>query len=446
MIHGNRTVLRVASSALKRACIVPSAALIVACGASSTDAWDDDDVEPADTTLGGEADVGQVTQPLSTVMGTRPLLVILLQKDANTPLAHDNAWYTQRIFGPGFQNLRDYVSATSKTRFRYSNAGVLSVVDRTNANFLRDSGANQVKGNDATRRRALWLARRALFPFSNFDTNGDGDVTTDELAVLAIDNYSSGSGQNGNPGCWKHPGANVCVDVALAGHQSELVNYFHELSHQYGTIDLYGGPWNAPPCHSRRNTIMSCTAGGGDGSRVYNIDPWHRDRLGWSVSGVIGNTGASGSAKLQLVSTLSSPFGNAGVERIVINRSGSNESLILEYRQRNTTYDRDIGARGVVPWYVATSSPGNLETIPSVTTEGAEDRANFLLAPQDCVFDPSDPASRGLWGPIGAGQSYRFRWLDGKDSGLRITAGEPASDNTVLVTWTRTSASPQCGG
>jgi hypothetical protein len=162
-------------------------------------------------------DVGTAKQELTAKSGTRPLLVILVQKDASTPLAHSSAWYTTRIFGPAYPNIPDYFSTISKGKFTFSMAKVMSVVDRTDSTFTKRAyGSLTPTGNDPKRLRDLMLADDAGFSFASYDTNGDGKVSATELAVLAIDNSSVGSGQTQSPGCVTHPsGVQVCSDVSL---------------------------------------------------------------------------------------------------------------------------------------------------------------------------------------------------------------------------------------
>lgn len=388
-------------------------------------------------------DIGTAKEALSSQSGTRPLLVVLVQKDANTPLAHNSAWYTTRIFGPAFPNIPGYFSTLSKGKFTFSKASVVSVVDRTDAAFTaRAYGSLSPTGNDPKRLRDLMLADDAGFSFAAYDTNGDGKVTGSELAVLAIDNYSPGSGQTGAPGCVTHPsGVQVCTNVSLAGHQSDFANYAHELSHQLGTIDAYGAN-----CNSYLETLMSCTVVGANGpldaTNLYNIDPWHRGQLGWVAANVNGSL-SGGSASLQPVGTFSAS--SPGSERITIDRGSNNEKLYIENRKADTSYDRNVAQSGIVFWYTKTNSSGTgLTAIPALADASKNDNTDFVLATNKCVGDPNDPKSRGQTSPANvSGASYRFKWLDGTDTGLLFSIGSP-NGGAIPVTWSAVADQPAC--
>lgn len=391
--------------------------------------------EQPDDELSLAHDHGAMMAPVSD---TRPLLVILLARDGDTPLFGSEAFYRDKIFGPGDPNVTSYFDAVSKGRFNYVEADVVSVVDSFDPSFLARAGATGMNGTTGTRLRSLMLADDAGFDFSEYDADGDGTVRADELAVLTIDNYSGGLGQDWGVPCVDHGGVQVCPRVALAGHRSSLMNFAHELSHQIGSIDIYG-----TGCHSSGATLMSCTASsvGSLDENTWLLDPWHRAEFGWTASGYVG--GASGSVALSPVSTITGPFSTPGQERLVLQRPGTNERLIFEHRRRVGAYDDDVVREGIFAWYVDTDGAGRLMQIPSLTS--GTDASLFTLAPDGCHADPSDIDSRGRTAPgYAPGSSYRFRWADGTDTGMLFTIGALQADGTMSVSWSTNFNAPSC--
>lgn len=387
----------------------------------------------------GDDGTDPAVRAVNVTHDTRPLLVIMLAKNASSPLALTEAQYRQKFFGPTDPNMNGYFDASSKGRFKYVEADIVSVVDRNDAAFLARAGATGASGTYATRLRSLMLADDAGFPFEDYDENGDGQVTTDELAVLTIDNYSEGAGQTGGTACVPHPGGvNVCTSVSLAGHRASLMTYAHELSHQFGTIDVYGAS-----CHSTWYTLMGCTPGAGTNMATTNLDPWHRERLGWTASGTWA--AGSGSVSLSPVASITGPFTAPGQERLIVTRPGTYEQLIFEHRRRIGPYDADVAREGLVVWYVNSDGAGNTKIIPSLTDEDGFDMSLFALSPEACIGDPSNPDSRGRsTRGYAEGSTYRFRWADGTDVGKTFVVGTRQANGTLPISWTTSSTAPSC--
>jgi hypothetical protein len=109
--------------------------------------------------------------------GARALLLILLRPASFTTapliaageLAHDKAWYEDRIFGPygplGFnrgRNVVEYYDALSRGKFTFNPAGTVEVVD---------SPLGGLVDNSSRRRNARQLAANAGFNYSDYDHN-----------------------------------------------------------------------------------------------------------------------------------------------------------------------------------------------------------------------------------------------------------------------------------
>jgi hypothetical protein len=166
------------------------------------------------------------------------------------------------------------------------------------------------------------------------------------------------------------------------------------------------------------------------------LDPWYRGKLGWvNESSTIGSN--DGSATLFAESHL--PH---GASRIVLPRAGTTEKLIFEARAADG-YDSEVAHQGLMAWYVKEDASGNLAWIPTIADPNQTDPSVFELSPSACYGDPNNPDSRGRGGSFTGGSRYRFRWLDGVDTGWLFTVN-PTVDAGTTIQWQKTANFPSC--
>jgi hypothetical protein len=145
------------------------------------------------------------------------------------------------------------------------------------------------------------------------------------------------------------------------------------------------------------------------------------------------------------VSSFTAAVTPPGKEHIVFSRPATREELIVEYRKRDAAYDKDVAQEGIVFWYAQTDASGRILQLPSTSVANGKDGSVFTLAPTQCFGDPNDSNSRRVTNvPYQAGSKYRFRWLDGTDTGWLFDIGSPAADGTITVSWSTTSSAPSC--
>jgi M6 family metalloprotease-like protein len=382
--------------------------------------------------------------------GSRPLLVVLLKRADNKPLAHTWSWYNDRIFGvAGGRNVVSYFTALSGNRFTYSRASMLSVRDPETSAFDARAGVTASDWDDARivhAKRARLLAADVGMDYSVYDTNRNGTVSESELTILVIEKYTENGGLAPNVGCLNVSGVNVCGKIAVAGHRSAMMTYAHELAHVLspGALDIYGAENNETPptqsCHSRFMSLMSCS-GANDGTGAYFMDPWHRgSRYGWTTlrRTVLLSGAPSGTQTLPPVG-----FGTTGIAESLELVGPNSESIILEHRSAGANpYEDAVAASGVVAWYRQAKSNGEPAEIASLrfnTTE--KDRALFTLGAVGCQFHPMNELSRGKVTAMRSG-GYRWFWSNGVDSGYLITVTPRLL--AYDVSWSRTSAFPGC--
>ncbi len=338
----------------------------------------------------------------SAARGARPLVVLLLQArpgEGKTPaLIHNAAYFDRLLFGSNYPNIvnfykvNSYYSDRDKRGMTWRKAAILGpVVDTTPADkdrFLTVQG----------------MIAAAGFDFAAYDRNRDGTVSERELGILVVDNFGDWGGQSSAyPGCVKVRGRsnggkkiNVCSGVSNVSQKATFATFAHELSHQLGTIDIYGSS-----CLSMGLSLMSCTGGTGNPDSTYILDPWHRSRLGWLKPRIYPMTRA-GAADLREPSQLYGQPYNGGPIILYDPRRGTNEFFMVEFRERQRTgprasspdnaygYDADAPENGVAVWHVKTDAAGNLLQIPDRIPESRnhkcgdkdEDGSNYRISPQ----------------------------------------------------------------
>ncbi len=424
------------------------------------------------------ADVGYNQLPAA---GNRALLVVLVKRhDSSASLAHTAQYYEDLIFGPTEPYLARYYSEVSQYLFTWHKAAVVGPAQL----------ANEASNTDDYRRMVKELAAQQGFNYEPYDTNHDGQVSTTELGILSIDNYTDNGGQTGPsaPGCVDIPGqtVDVCSEVASAGQKASLTLLFHETAHLLGSTHNYGSN-----CNSSGATPMSCHFVS-DNRNAVHPDPWTKLELGWTIPRIykLDDYGTC--------ETLAAPQYGGGLlysenhkpvvlydPRLGIGPLGSGEFFILEHRNPDAPfgkYDAGVWDKGLALWYVQRDAggyipeisglkitAGNDQILQTVPLAGSDDQlfgsgaGQYIFAGPDYILQTS-PASgsddfvvtdaanfvlgapgayRGLtsfWDSTN-GADVRLRmnrgnWWDAAGANLRLWVGSPYASNTLLdVEW-----------
>lgn len=223
------------------------------------------------------ADFGHGTMgPGASPPIVKPLLV-LLSECASSPLSKSVDEYTRAVFGrvrdtdPESPNIAAWFKEMSNGAFTFRKVAVAKIGPYNCP--LPDATSVRTQLEDA--------ANVGGFNYRDFDTNGDGTVDNDELALLGIRSFYPGGGQAFPVFATVFPGTPRQVDVALrwcfAGDATGFHNMAHELAHgSLGMVDLYGSH-----CRGHGLTLASCTAGETSPTWLTHLDPWHKIRMGW---------------------------------------------------------------------------------------------------------------------------------------------------------------------
>ena len=231
-------------------------------------------------------------------------------------------------------------------------------------------------------------AADAYVDFSAYDTNRDGEIKTDELAIaFVVAGYEASSSQGYLHGeslyLWSHAYSfreskalygfsfdlpkpdNVKVDSYIAvseqeddGTQEPISTLAHELGHYIGLPDLYDTDYSTTQEWSKYSvdclSLMDYGMYGSDpetGKRVpYSLDAWSRSVLGWVEPEVAGMTG-----EYTLNAQTFDNDESYGFLRI--NTQNSGEYYLLENRGFEKwdagigeEYDREEG--GIILWHI----------------------------------------------------------------------------------------------
>jgi M6 family metalloprotease-like protein len=365
--------------------------------------------------------------------GHRPLLVMIATFDGQPTLAHSVGYFDSLIFPLfGTQSANGYFLEVSNGRFFWSRTplGIVGPVDFSaeefNAYHLDDPVGISYIFKEVVRRRSLNLAQ--------FDDNSDGTVSQDELGILILHNQGDGLGGAARAidptGCLTPEGSSVQIcggnnRVTTVGHRASFMTLCHEISHQLGTLDLYG-------CCSLNQdvTLMGGTIyPNQDDRRTYHLDPWHKMQLGWSEPR-IRSLRSGGVESIPAVQTIR-------VDAPLILYDGTRntgEYFIIEYRTQSTPngtgYDRNVAGNGLAIWHVKQDANKSPVPIPGVTLyavflDGAPNFArggNTLWASQTTTpylqwLDNSQTLTNVFVRPFAVGDgSITVEWLTNEET------------------------------
>jgi len=358
--------------------------------------------------------------------GHRPLLVMIATFDGQPTLAHSVGHFDSLIFPLfGTQSANGYFLEVSNGRFFWSRTplGIVGPVnfsaEEFNAYHLDDPVGISYIFKEVVRRRGLNLAQ--------FDDNSDGTVSQDELGILILHNQGDGLGGAARAidptGCLTPEGSSVQIcggnnRVTTVGHRASFMTLCHELSHQLGTLDLYGC------CGLNQDlTLMGATLyPNQDDRRTYHLDPWHKMQLGWSEPRIrsLRDGGIESLPATQMIRP-DAPVILYDPQR------GTSEFFILEYRTQSSPngggYDQNVAGNGLTIWHIQQDANKNPTTIPN------QGYAVFHAGAPDFK-----PGGNGVWGS-GVTTPY-LRWLDGSQTRTKIevrlfNAGDPS----IIVDW-----------
>jgi hypothetical protein len=213
----------------------------------------------------------------------------------------------------------------------------------------------------------------------------------------------------------------------------------HELLHTLGAIDLYG-PWNG--CLPLNSGVSLMSTGSGAAPHAENsiaVDAVHKMWLGWTEPRVVA-IGTAGSAGLAAdhVPVAAEPERKRPL-LFYDPQHGKSEFFLLEYR---TPYrlgdDSGVASSGLVIWHVAYGPDGR-----PLVRKSEQPTCDSKYPDIRVIFTRGAPDFRqgGNRAYTSAHGEIVFKWLDGRDSGLRVRVAPHTAEDPVLnVSWTAPGA------
>jgi M6 family metalloprotease-like protein len=288
--------------------------------------------------------------------GTRPLLVLICNFDGGAPVTTTPDMARRLIFDSGnTQSVNGFFREVSNGQFSWTNAGIIGPVP-----FSAGERARSFSGDYFSNK--IYKALVSVnFDLGQYDSNGDTNVSPDELQIMAISNDPSDGLRAFNSirlpytpftvGC----SGNCLIDLGEALAR-QFALYCHESSHALGAVDLYGTDQHFKPAHDA--TLMRTWS---NGSNTFHLDPWHKMQIGWSEPRLVDvrNGGVFNLPAAQMQSS--------GAPLVLYDlRRGIHEFFMLEYRTPISptliNYDRHVASTGLVVWHV--SQDGNKAHTP----------------------------------------------------------------------------------
>lgn len=320
------------------------------------------------------------------------------------------------------------------------------------------------------RSRVLKLIDRHV-AFDDYDANRDGRIDASELVVLRFGADGNIGGQQGGSGAFwlddepirvgavRLDGVDVDTSVLLVAKNTTRAGLVHEMLHTWGGTDIYG------PCYGCHNQQASLMAAMIRDDRFYELDPWHKQKFGWvrPVFVPISETARpAGGVRI---------FASAAISGMAPERSrpvvfydptrGLREYYVAEFRTPFPPCpdsslpggtcpghsDNGVADVGIAVWHVVTNDRHAL----NVVTRGGDPSGRFLWRESDGpeartvsmgVIDPTTGViGRPRFLKPGDGE-MTLRWMNGSDTGLRLSAGGiTRTSNAAILQW-RDASSP----
>lgn len=276
--------------------------------------------------------------------------------------------------------------------------------------------------------RAIVNATDDYVNYAQYDANGDGMLTTDEIVIVifnaGVDHaYTSSYYNAGTPRAYfavhstSQGFQTVCDDVLLTysghGNVSNVGEYAkfgtfitlgvltHEIAHNFGAEDLYdrnnGGGGSAISNWPRAGYFSLQCMGNNNGSGNYPCyeDPYHRVYLGWADEVTVNGDGKTPVENLEVTlnSTLSGSY-----QVVRVNTPDPQEFFYIEIRLKEG-YDQKLPTQtsgGIIIWHIdqqiCSKYFASGMASSSYISAGDKDRHDSGIVP---LFRPE------AWNPVG---------------------------------------------
>jgi hypothetical protein len=297
-------------------------------------------------------------------LGSRPLVVILVNFAGEPPLTNPPSFFADLIFNAArVPSFNGYFQAVSNGRFSFSNAGIIGPLSLpASQNEAGFAYKDTPYCSNIVYQAMVYAKASGTFNFESYDANNDGHITPDELSILIMNEDTVWGLRYG--GSVKPPGftKDWTGGLSVLTPQAPFVVMVEETEESLGMIDIYSAE-----CLSFGLSPQSCFDGTAPWTNSYYLDPWHRLQIGWSEPRIRSLT--AGGIETISANQLSDPTSPIILYDPV---HGTNEFFILEYRTQNSPagsgYDANVVANGLAVWHIQQDSNHNPTSVASLTT------------------------------------------------------------------------------
>ncbi|MFH2054042.1 MAG: hypothetical protein ABIK96_16425 [bacterium] len=381
-------------------------------------------------------------------LGVRPLLLIMVEHEGQNSFVRDAAYHQDRVFdydgAMARSSLNGYMWENSNHRFRWYPAApapvFVTMPDTASADTLIVRYPPATFGQEFEFRWFRYIIKEVmkqrLFPFEDFDQDGDGVVEAEELGILILA-AEDGLGMTRTPGLIE--GSLVDVNAGRMAAANQIADHrniidfnimVHEQVHILGMADLYG------PTECVLSKCFSLAADRTSPmviNEIYHLDPWHKLVHGW-IDPVIASVKEDGTAILRAPQC---GF-DLGKECLILYHPDYplDEFFMVEFRNMSTScdnqFDTDVGGAGVVIWHLwRDRATCNLRAESLPCPSGLTVMMQTVGAP-DLEIGGSEEWDEGETTPL-------LRWYDPdrpEPLPIRLTVvGDAVAGESILVSW-----------
>jgi hypothetical protein len=383
---------------------------------------------------------------VAEVSGTRPLLVIWIREPdamAQDELTKYRTYYQDAVFGrigtapTGAphdhleRSVLNYFREVSSGKFTWSRAGFVGPLNA------------HVKGQPATEVVRLAIDAAATdggFDFRPFDVNHDGRIAAQELAILVITNAAVPQRSDAVAFADRNvmvpaQGVALAGGAAMVGENDGFATVNHHLFRLLApeAVDIEGWPQKCFALNGGRSLLAERTA---INPLIMHPDPWHKMLVGW-VEPRVYDIAKPGIAQLAAHHLSSSEPALARPILLFDPKKGTREFFLLEYRALSPVgFDQADLLAGLVVWQVALDGTNRPFAVPA---DRPNCKGETLSVPSLFVRAPNWQLG-GNTPYLPFHSPFSLKWLDGKDSGTRVTlAGDNPNRSLqwrIEVSWT----------
>ena len=370
-----------------------------------------------------------VTQKMPNTYGNRPVLAILWNPNRPGEVVPSVSSVDRLLFGAR-PSVKDWYKENSGSNVNIVRAGVLGWYpsDKAWDHYWNESQTEDTDGDG-------WLGGHvekwaeairkadADFDYARYDTNRDGYLSSNELAVVIVIPQDSPFGVNRGVVGQEAPTVEPLIvdgkqiDTIVEWYTGNPLSFAipcHELAHfLLGATDLYElAAWKYNP-----NSYSMMDGSWGS----WHLDPFEKLKAGW-----LRPTVAIGTTEYNLKNI------EQNQETIILYdpRRGPGEYFMLENRWRGTSYDAGLGGnygifdQGLAVWHILEDPALYPLVIPPPPIRPGEWGGNGLLMIRRNGGIPDDDYN-ALFDTVGTvisstSSPANLKWIDGTNSGFRV--------------------------